>query len=125
LIPPTDFCFPAEMTNELSVIKGCADVYQESDCVKGCNWYKGSGDFSKYGKCEPLATTLVAADKEACLASTDPKACDPTKCVYVPITTPAPAGTCAPLAASDTLALKAICYAATDAATCPPANCIW
>jgi hypothetical protein len=26
MIPPYDFCFPAEMTNDLTVIKGCADV---------------------------------------------------------------------------------------------------
>jgi hypothetical protein len=82
MIPPIDFCFPAEMTTELSVIKGCADVDQESDCVKKCNWYKGSGDFSKYGQCVPLAATTVATDKAACIASTDPTACDRTKCMW-------------------------------------------
>lgn len=46
LTPSQDFCAPAEMTQDKQVFDQCTEVNTESLCLKGCNWYKGTGDNS-------------------------------------------------------------------------------
>lgn len=47
LIPPQDFCAPAEMTIDAGHIMGCVNVKEETACIGKCQWYKGTGDFTK------------------------------------------------------------------------------
>jgi hypothetical protein len=43
LAPATDFCAPSKMTLETINFETCAKLETEANCVKGCQWYKGTG----------------------------------------------------------------------------------
>lgn len=81
IIPPTDFCAPADMTDAITVIEGCTEIEEQSQCLALCKWYKGTGDFSNY------ANTTVPAGNGTVTPPTDnttepvdgPKDCMPAK----------------------------------------------
>jgi len=58
LIPSNDFCAAAKMTNDNSTILRCYSL-AETDCLKECNWYKGTGDNSNDGTNPVDPTTPV------------------------------------------------------------------
>jgi hypothetical protein len=87
MIPPYDFCAPAQMTVDLTSIEACIKMDQESNCVKGCNWYKGSGDFTEpteptpeVGHCEiaPVTSTTPAGTADVCYPIMVKAGCLPT-----------------------------------------------
>jgi hypothetical protein len=43
LIPATDFCAPSKMTLDTVNFETCAKLDTEANCVKGCQWYRGTG----------------------------------------------------------------------------------
>lgn len=46
LIPAEDFCAPAKMTKDDTIIMGCVSTQSESNCLNTCKWYKGTGENS-------------------------------------------------------------------------------
>jgi hypothetical protein len=43
IVPSSDFCAPAKMTSDDSIIMGCV-TETESNCLNTCKWYKGTGE---------------------------------------------------------------------------------
>ena len=87
LIPDRDFCAPADLTDDVTVITGCINSIDETTCIGNCKWRRGkqaaidvttdqannqdfveSGAFFSKNFCHPVSTEKWEADASMCLA---------------------------------------------------------
>ena len=134
LIPPHDFCAPAEMTQDFATVNDCTNIEIESNCLKTCSWYKGSGDFSNSTQPGTNGTTTMnicmptdltnTDDMTACVLNMNKADCKDPQCKWMNTADLAiPTSVCMPNDMSDQT-LMSTCTKVRSESTCA-APCTW
>jgi hypothetical protein len=101
MIPDHDFCAPADITNDVEVIKGCIVQKTETACNGQCKWRRGkqaatdvpkddainneadiTGPFFSKRFCHPISTKSFEQDAEMCLVNKDAQSCPTALCAW-------------------------------------------